>query len=99
MSTRRVSWVEEAGAWLAEKQEKQEKTEKSAMGERVMEGIRMIARVEGERVAERRKVSDDAHFWVHCPPRGGTGLILAAARYSHQIKQRDRCLVLRFSSF
>ena len=67
---------------MAEKQEKQEKTEKSAMGEKVMEGIRIIARVEGEeRVAERRKVSDDAHFWVHCPPRGGTGLILAAARH------------------
>ena len=41
LSTRRVSWVEEAGAWLAEKQEKQEKTEKSAMGERVMEGMRV----------------------------------------------------------
>ena len=74
---------------MAQKQEKQEKTEKSSKGERVKEG--MIARVEGK--TESRLVSDDAHFWVHCPPRGGTGLILAAARYSHRIKQRDCCFV------
>jgi len=67
LSTWRVTWVEEAAAWVAEKQE----TEKSLKGEaRATEGK-----------MERRRIVSDAHFWVHCPPRGGTGLILAAARH------------------
>ena len=75
MSAWRVAWVEEAAAWVAEKQETEKASEKGSM--------RMIAskgeRVEGVRMMERRIVSNAAHFWVHCPPGGGTGLILAAA--------------------
>ena len=51
MSTWRVAWVEEAAAWVAEKQE----TEKSLKGEgRATEGT-----------MERRRIVSDAHFWVH----------------------------------
>ena len=88
MSAWRVAWVEEAAAWVAEKQETEKASEK---GWREEGSMRMIAskgeRVEGVRMMERRIVSNAAHFWVHCPPRGGTGLILAAAHTPDKTKR------------